>query len=148
MEDFPKESKLGNVHSTTYEGKLYDVYKLIAYSETLPQVDAPLDELGACLDVLCWSGQNENTKIGPNTIIKAFREAGSWDKLYELYPELSRHAKRVQFADLSHPILLDPENHVIDGVHRLTKAFIEGQVAIKAKKLDKIPEAAVLASGL
>lgn len=148
MDDFQKESKLGSVHSTEYEGRLYDVYKLIAQSELLPQVDAPLGELVGCLEELCWSGNNESTKIGPNTIIKAFREAGSWDKLYELYPELSRHAKRVQFADCSHSILIGPGNHVIDGVHRLTKAFIEGQVAIKAKKLDKIPEAAVLATGL
>ncbi len=141
---FPTESRSGDSHLTEYEGRQYDVYKLITCSELLPVIEVPLGQLETTLQDLCWSDQGENSTIGPNIIIKALKQAENWDKLYQLYPELAKHAKKVQFADYSYPILLTPEGRVIDGVHRLTKAFIDGVETIKAKMFDRIPEEAVV----
>ena len=44
--------------------------------------------------------------------------------------------KRIQNADITYPIIIS-SNHIIDGVHRLTKAYIENKKEINAYVFDK-----------
>lgn len=51
-------------------------------------------------------------------------------------PDSSTHRQRIVEADLQFPILLTEKNNkwlIIDGAHRLVKAFEAGQKTIKAK---------------
>ena len=46
------------------------------------------------------------------------------------------------------PILIVGKDHVIDGMHRLTKAMLEGSETIKVKRFKEIPEEAILSKEL
>lgn len=50
------------------------------------------------------------------------------------------HMDRIMGADLSHPVILSDEGWVMDGVHRLLKARLEGRKTITVVQFDKTPE--------
>ena len=54
--------------------------------------------------------------------------------------KIAEHAKLIAETDLSHPIILDPDGRVMDGMHRVCKALLEGRTSILAVKLDEMPE--------
>ncbi|MFA7249066.1 MAG: hypothetical protein WC273_05475 [Dehalococcoidia bacterium] len=45
------------------------------------------------------------------------------------------HAQRIAAADLSDPILLSPDGWVIDGMHRVARAHLDGLAEISAVRL-------------
>jgi hypothetical protein len=47
--------------------------------------------------------------------------------------------KRVQDADLSYPIIQAPDGWIMDGLHRIVKAIIQGETTIKAVRLPVLP---------
>lgn len=54
--------------------------------------------------------------------------------------DMARHTRLVMEADLSFPILLNPEGGVMDGCHRIMKAYITGQHVLVQKFTDWPPE--------
>lgn len=50
------------------------------------------------------------------------------------------HARLVEEADLSHPIILSADGRVMDGMHRVGKAFLRGEVEIDAVRFDVDPK--------
>jgi hypothetical protein len=50
------------------------------------------------------------------------------------------HMKAVQAADLNFPIILDEDGEIMDGRHRIMKAFLEGKETIKAVRFDTNPD--------
>lgn len=50
------------------------------------------------------------------------------------------HYKDVEKADLNYPIIMSPENMILDGKHRLAKAIITEQKYIKAVKFKEMPD--------
>ncbi len=50
------------------------------------------------------------------------------------------HCKRVNNASLDYPIILSPQNTILDGRHRLAKALITGEKYIKAVKFEQMPD--------
>ena len=53
---------------------------------------------------------------------------------------VAEHAKRIQEADLSYPILLSAEGHLIDGGHRIAKAWLLGMKEIQAVRFAVDPD--------
>ena len=53
--------------------------------------------------------------------------------------ELAQHMKQSLMADLSYPIILAPDGVILDGGHRLAKAFLTGQSYIMAVRLKSMP---------
>lgn len=53
---------------------------------------------------------------------------------------VAEHAKLINETSLDHPIIIDPEGRVMDGMHRVCKALIGGLKTIKAVKLSAMPE--------
>lgn len=53
--------------------------------------------------------------------------------------EVTRHAQLIFEADLSYPILVGPDLKMIDGMHRLCKAFLQGRPTIQAVILKELP---------
>jgi len=49
---------------------------------------------------------------------------------------VAEHAKLINEVDLSYPIILCPEGRVMDGMHRVCRALIEGHDSIKAVQLE------------
>ena len=52
---------------------------------------------------------------------------------------VAEHARDIFEADFRFPIILSPAGVVVDGMHRLCKAFLEGMVEIDAVQLPKMP---------
>lgn len=50
------------------------------------------------------------------------------------------HLKRIQEVDLAYPIILSDDGHVMDGMHRVAKAWLLGQADILAVQFHKDPE--------
>ena len=55
---------------------------------------------------------------------------------------VAEHARDIFEADFSHPIILNPQGEVVDGMHRLCKAWLEGIEEIDAVQLPTMPEPA------
>jgi len=49
------------------------------------------------------------------------------------------HAKLMNAADLDHPIILSRDGWVMDGMHRVCKALVEGRDTIRAVRFDEDP---------
>jgi predicted amino acid dehydrogenase len=50
------------------------------------------------------------------------------------------HFRLVQEVDTSHPIILGPDGRVMDGMHRVARALLEGRRTIAARRLPVLPE--------
>lgn len=55
--------------------------------------------------------------------------------------KIVEHVRLIQEVDISHPILLGPDGGVMDGMHRIARALLEGRDAIAARRLPELPEA-------
>ncbi len=102
------------------EGKdvlIWDVEKLIELSLVLPVVDIPL------------------------TSIKEYQE-NYWYQYEGDTPtceSVAMHARIISECDLNFPIILDSEGRVMDGMHRVCKAHLEGHQTIKARQFSYTP---------
>jgi len=50
------------------------------------------------------------------------------------------HMRLIEQTDLSHPIILSSDGRVMDGMHRVAKALLEGQKTIEAVQFNQDPE--------
>ena len=51
----------------------------------------------------------------------------------------AQHVARVHDANLEYPIILGPAGEVVDGMHRIVRAFMDGRGAIDAVRLPRMP---------
>ena len=64
-----------------------------------------------------------------------------WFKTKKPSPrEVARHAKLIYEADLSYPIVLSAQGLVMDGIHRIAKAWLQGSETITAVRFLADPE--------
>ncbi|MBU2136338.1 MAG: hypothetical protein KKA45_09095, partial [Alphaproteobacteria bacterium] len=54
--------------------------------------------------------------------------------------EVAAHARRIFNADLSYPVILNAEGQLMDGAHRLAKAWMEGRTHIAAVRFLVTPD--------
>ena len=54
--------------------------------------------------------------------------------------ELAMHARLIREADLSFPIILNADGRVMDGMHRVCKALLDGRANIEAVQFKVDPE--------
>ncbi len=52
---------------------------------------------------------------------------------------VAEHARDIFAADLSYPIILSPDGEVLDGWHRICKAFLQGIEELDAVQLTEMP---------
>ena len=53
---------------------------------------------------------------------------------------VAEHARRIHEADLSYPVLLGSNGRLLDGGHRLAKAYLRGEIEVLAVQFDQDPE--------
>jgi len=53
---------------------------------------------------------------------------------------IADHIRLIEATDLSYPIILCPDGRVMDGMHRVVKAFLEGRKFLLAYRLPVLPE--------
>ncbi len=54
--------------------------------------------------------------------------------------EVVDHARRIEDADLTIPIILASDGQVLDGMHRIAKALLYGHTSIPAQRLATDPD--------
>ena len=96
---------------------IWDVRKLIVISEGLPVQDIPLSEFSEIDETYWFDGS------GPAPTCRAILE----------------HMQLIADADLRWPIILCPQNRVMDGMHRVMKALHTGNKTVKARSLVVLP---------
>jgi len=53
--------------------------------------------------------------------------------------QVAAHAARIQSADLGYPIILSADGRLMDGGHRIARAWIEGRAEIDAVRFEVDP---------
>ena len=95
----------------------WDVDRLIALAAGLPVQQVRLADI-ADIDTPYWFGAPERATVR----------------------KVVDHLRLVQEVDPFWPILLDPDGHVMDGMHRVARALLDGRATIAAVRLSALPE--------
>jgi hypothetical protein len=96
----------------------WDVDRLIELTTDSPRVEVPLGAIRE-LDEPFWFGGG-----GEEATCRAVAD----------------HARLIAEADLRYPIILGADGRVMDGMHRVAKAYLEGRRSISAVQLASDPE--------
>lgn len=100
------------------QGRLvWDVDRLVELSADLPRKEVPLSAIRE-LDEEYWFGSD-----GTRPTCRAVAE----------------HARLIQETDLRYPIILSADGRVMDGMHRVAKAYLEGREVIEAVQFREDP---------
>ena len=96
----------------------WDVNRLVALTKNLERRRVRLDSIRE-IDENFWFG-DKNDKPTCRAVVE--------------------HARLIQEADLSFPIILSSDGRVMDGMHRVAKAVLERRDTIEAVKFSQDPE--------
>lgn len=88
---------------------------LWAAAEGLPVVSVPIAKI-AEFDQNCWFGDRPPT-----------------------CREVAEHARRIEAADLSHPVILNASGGLMDGGHRIARAWLDGRGEVNAVRFEADP---------
>jgi hypothetical protein len=107
-------------HSETESGDLdaWDVFRLIELSRDLPVEEIPLETFDE-VDKVYWFDADYSRPT-----IRA----------------VIRHAELIRDADLAYPIIMSSDGRVMDGMHRVAKAVMEGRATISARRFEVDPD--------
>jgi hypothetical protein len=96
----------------------WDVDRLIELSKDLPRITVPLRSIRE-LDEVYW-----------------FDDATQRPTCRRVL----EHIALINEVDLSHPIILGADGRVMDGMHRVARALLEGREEIEAVQFESDPE--------
>ncbi|AXQ21310.1 hypothetical protein BEN71_04045 [Acinetobacter wuhouensis] len=94
----------------------WDVHRLVELSQNFPTIEIPLTE------------------------IRELNESYWFPDTHPTTQEIIDHIQLVQDADLKYPIIVCAEGRVMDGMHRVAKAKLQGQLTIQAVKFEVTPQ--------
>lgn len=95
----------------------WDVDRLISLSKELPVHAVTVDSVGE-VDTVYWFDSGTG---GPT--VRAVVE----------------HARLMLDANLSYPVILGPDGRVMDGMHRIARAMLEGRTEVSAVRFPDLP---------
>ncbi len=95
----------------------WDVGRLWELTRQMPRKRVPLEEI-TDFDLVTWFNPN----CSPTS------------------RAVAEHAKRIQEVIFDYPIILSAKGEVMDGMHRVAKAWVLGMKNIEAVQFDKDPE--------
>lgn len=90
--------------------------RLWSLAEGLPVVEVPIADI-AEFDQDCW-----------------FRGVAPTCR------QVAQHAQRIQAADLGHPVILSSSGALMDGGHRIAKAWLAGASTVRAVRFTVDPD--------
>ena len=95
----------------------WDVDRLIELSAGLPVEEVPLEDLFE-IDSVYWFDALERPTVR----------------------KVVEHFRLLQEVDRFYPIIVGPDNRVMDGMHRVARALLEGDTTIRGVRFEKLPE--------
>lgn len=96
----------------------WDVDRLIELSQALPVSSVALDSIREIDDIYGFD-DDEQKPTCRNVLL---------------------HMRLIEECDLSYPIILGADGRVMDGMHRVAKALMEGRLEIEARCFEQDPE--------
>ena len=96
----------------------WDVDRLVELSRELPIEEVPLDSIREIDRVYWFDGERELPTVR----------------------RIVDHLRLVQEVDTSYPIILGADGRVMDGMHRIARAMLEGRETIAARRFVVDPE--------
>lgn len=96
----------------------WDVDRLVELSSRLAPIDVPLSEIRELDETFWFDVEGEEPTCR----------------------RVALHARLINETDLDHPIILSRDGRVMDGMHRVCKALIEGRETIRAVRFEIDPE--------
>ena len=96
----------------------WDVDRLVELAAALKSIEVPLSSIRE-LDEPFWYGLEGDTPTCRS---------------------VAQHARLISETDLQFPVILSSSGRVMDGMHRICRAFIEGRETITAFRFEKDPE--------
>ena len=96
----------------------WDIDRLIALSKHFERERVSLDSIRE-LDENFWFGGKDDQPT-----VRAIVE----------------HVRLMEETDLNFPIILSSDGHIMDGMHRVAKALLEGRESIEAVRFSQDPE--------
>lgn len=100
----------------------WDVDRLIELTKSLPRKTISLENINEFDDVY-WYGLGENGGDERPTC-----------------RNIAEHALLIKETDLKYPVILSSDGRVMDGMHRVCKAYIEGRDEIEVVQFIEDPE--------
>lgn len=97
--------------------RAWDVDRLVALTKDLPTIQVRLSAIGELDEPYWYDGGDAPT-----------------------CRNIAEHARLINEADLSFPIILSSDGRVMDGMHRVAKAAMEGRTGLLAKQFIRDPE--------
>ncbi len=95
---------------------VWDVHRLIDLTKDSDQFEIPISEIAELNESYWFNGKSPMCK------------------------DFLAHIHLIEAADLSYPIILCPNGRLMDGMHRIAKAYLYGHTHIKAVQLQVLPE--------
>ena len=95
----------------------WDVDRLIELSRDLPRQKIPVSSIREFDEVYWFDGEYQKPTCR----------------------KVVEHLQLIQETDLAHPIILGADGRVMDGMHRVAKAFLEGRSEIEAVRFASDP---------
>ncbi len=96
----------------------WDVVRLIDLSKDLQRTRVPLSSIRE-MDEVYWFDDEAERPTCRNVLV---------------------HMRLINEADLSDPIILGADGRVMDGMHRVAKALLQGREEIEAVQFERDPE--------
>jgi hypothetical protein len=111
------------VQTFSSNNKIYSVDMMLAYINIFKPnyIYINIDSLMKNLDYKAWGDPIQEIHYSPMDVLKT-------PKKYK------DEIKRIKNADLRYPIIITSNNNIVDGVHRLTKAYLNKNKKIKVYK--------------
>ena len=95
----------------------WDVDRLIALTSSFDTEEVPLDLIWE-VDTVYWFDERERPTV----------------------KKVIDHVRLIQDVDMTHPIILGPDGRVMDGMHRIARALLDGAATIPAVRFDVLPD--------
>lgn len=95
----------------------WDVDRLVELSGTLPRVWVPVDSISE-LDQVYWFNDEDEQPTCRKVLL---------------------HMRLIREVDLAYPIILGADGRVMDGMHRVARASLEGLKTIEAVRFEADP---------
>jgi hypothetical protein len=95
----------------------WDVDRLVSLSQDLPITDVDVSSIGE-VDTVYWFDETATPTVR----------------------RIVEHLRLIGEVDPTHPIILGPDGRVMDGMHRVARAILEGQTTIRAVRFEQLPE--------
>jgi hypothetical protein len=138
----PTESISRESHYAEFGNKKIDVYKLIRLAESVPTQSALVSMFEEHKSNNYWH-DSHGEWLGPQDIINACSGVENPETLItdeSLDSGLREHITKVLNADYATYSIITIKGVVVDGMHRLTKAFIDGVGNIDVKNFEELPD--------